>query len=155
MPSSRATQAAPSSAALFWRPSQIIALGVWTTQQREDGNRRTKLGNLQHYSAPSGSRPNGGKSIVVTAHFASCLPNAVFSGGCLQLVRCNTGFGGVVGLSDCAHTASRIGNDLVRGVIDDNWTLEIGHCGRSPIFLTDVVFPLFSVEILSIFLRFP
>ena len=39
----------------------------------------------------------------------------------------NVVFSGIVALSDRARTASRIGNDLVRDVIDDNWTLEIGY----------------------------
>jgi hypothetical protein len=45
----------------------------------------------------------------------------------LAAVGCNTGFGGIVAISGSVRTVSRIGNDLVRGIIDNNRTLEICH----------------------------
>src|SRR5258706_12399547 len=58
-------------------------------------------------------------------------------------------------LCTSAHVPSRIGNDLVCQVIDDNRTLEIGNCRLCPVPLTNDVFPLLGIEPRSVFLRFP
>jgi len=48
------------------------------------------------------------------------------------------------------HT-SRIGKDLIRGVIDNDRSLEIGHGWCCPVFLANVVAPLFRVETFGVF----